>query len=115
MSNTVSLMIDMKPRDTIKLDAVLLDKKYPEETVLPKDGLYRYLYQPDEQHGNQKRRATDLVWSKNVYQLDRIVEEPRNRILHYFQDRPNRPFVREELMHTSEDTPAPPDWVSEWK
>ena len=38
----------MKPKDAIKLDNVPLDKKYPEETVLPEDGLYRYLYQPGE-------------------------------------------------------------------
>ena len=24
-------------------------------------------------------------------------------------------LVREELMHVSEDTPVPPDWVTEWK
>ena len=65
MNNTVSLMIGMKPKDVIKLDTVPLDKTYPEETVLPNDGVYRYLYQPGEQQGDQKRRATDLIWSKN--------------------------------------------------
>ena len=65
MNNTVSLMIGMKPKDVIKLDTVPLDKTYPEETVLPNDGLYRYLYQPGEQQGDQKRRAPDLIWSKN--------------------------------------------------
>ena len=44
MNNTVSSMIGMKPEDVIKLDTVPLDKKRPEETVLPEDGLYRYLY-----------------------------------------------------------------------
>ena len=48
MNNTKSSMIDMKPKDAIKLDTVPLDKTYPEETVLPEDGLYRYLYQPGE-------------------------------------------------------------------
>ena len=47
-NNTVLSMIGMKPRDAIKLDIVPLDKKYPEETVLPEDRLYRYLYQPGE-------------------------------------------------------------------
>ena len=55
MNNTKLSMIDMKLKDAIKLDTVPLDKKYPEETVLPEDGLYRYLYQPSEQHGDQKR------------------------------------------------------------
>ena len=111
-------MIDMKPKDAIKLDTVPLDKTYPEETVLPEDGLYRYLYQPGEQHGDQKRRATDHVWSKNMYRLVWIVQEPDNRVLYYLQDGPDRAFVCEELMHISEDTqvpPVPPDWVSEWK
>ena len=85
MNNTVSSMIGRKPKDKIKLDTVPLDKTYPEETVLPKDGLYRYLYQPGEQHGNQKRQATDLIWSKNTYRLDRIVQDPGNRVLCYLQ------------------------------
>ena len=115
MNNTVSSIIDMKPNDVIKLDTIPLDKKYPEETILPKDGLYRYLYQPGEQHGDQKRRATDLIWSKNIYRLDQIVQDPENRVLYYLQDRPDRTFVREELMYVSEDPQVPPDWVSEWK
>ena len=48
MNNTVSSMIGMKPKDAIKLDTVSLEKTYSEETVLPEDGLYRYLYQPGE-------------------------------------------------------------------
>ena len=67
MNNTKSSMIDMKTKDAIKLDTVPLDKTYPEETVLLEDGLYRYLYQPGKQHGDQKRWATDLIWSKNTY------------------------------------------------
>ena len=45
-------MTDMKLKDAIKLDIVKLDKSetYPEEEVLPEDGLYRYLYQPSEQY-----------------------------------------------------------------
>ena len=67
MNNTVSSMIGMKPKDAIKLDTVPLDKTYPKETVLPEDGLYRYLYQPGEQHGDQKRWAVDFIQSKNTY------------------------------------------------
>ena len=67
MNNTESWMIGMKPKDASKLDTVLLDKTYPKETILPEDGLYRYLYQHGEQHEDQKRQATDLIWSKNMY------------------------------------------------
>ena len=100
-------MIGMKPKYAIKLDTVPLDKTYPKEIVLPEDRLYRNLYQPGEQHGDQKRRATDLIWSKNTYGLDRIVQDPGNCILYYLQDGPDRAFVREELMHVSEDTKVP--------
>ena len=55
LNNIVSSMIGMKPKDAIKPDTAPLNKKYPEETVLNKDGLYRYLYQPGGQHGDQKR------------------------------------------------------------
>ena len=70
INNKKSLMIDMKPRDAIKLNTIQLDKTYPKETVLPEDGLSRYLYQPGKQHGDQKRRATDFIWSKNAYRVD---------------------------------------------
>ena len=52
MNNTISSMIGMKPKDAIKLDTVPLNKIYPKESVLPQDGLYRYLYQSGEQHEN---------------------------------------------------------------
>ena len=54
MNNTISSMTGMKPKDAIKLGTVPLDKTYPKETVRPEDGWYRYLYQPGEQHGDQK-------------------------------------------------------------
>ena len=53
LNNTVLPMISMKVKDAIKPDTVPLDKKYAEGTVLPEDGLN--LYQPGEQHGDQKR------------------------------------------------------------
>ena len=55
MNNTKSLTTGMKPKDAIKLDTISLNNTYPGETVLPEDGLYRYLYQPAEQHGDQKK------------------------------------------------------------
>ena len=83
MNNTKSSMIGMNSKDAIKLNTVKLDKTYPEENALPEDGLYRYLYQPGELHGDQKRRATDFIWSKNTYRLDQIVEESGIHVLHY--------------------------------
>ena len=115
LNNTMTRGIKMKPVDAIKLDYV---KQYfvykPDKFVLPEDGLYRYLYQPGEQHNDQKRRATDMIWSKSAYRLDRIIEEPKNRTLYYLQEGPKRAFVSEELMLIPEDSEAPPDWVKQW-
>ena len=89
MIKTNSLMTDMKPKDSVKLDIVKLDKSetYPEEKVLPEDVLYRYLYQSDEQHRDQKRRATDVIWNKNTYRLDQLLQQPGNRVSYYLQYR----------------------------
>ena len=113
----------MTPAEAVKLDSVELKiKPYEPEDVEPTDGLYRYLLQPGEEHGDQKRRATDINWSRKTFRLDRIVEDPGQRVLYYLTDAspsgsaraPERAFVREELMLISEDTEPPPDWVKEW-
>ena len=97
MNNTISLTIGMRPMDAIKLDIVPLDKIYSRETKIPDNGLYRYFYQPSEQHGEQKKQAKDLIWSKNAYPLDRIVQDSGNRVLYHLQDGPDKAFVRKGI------------------
>ena len=48
-------MIGMKPKDAIKLKEVPLvnQEAYPQEEVLPEDGLYRYLLQQGEEYDDQ--------------------------------------------------------------
>ena len=101
LNDTETEMIGMKP--------------YPPEEVLPEDGLYRYLLQPGEEHDDQRRRATDRIWSKASYRLREVVESPGNRVMYYLaDDGPERAFVSEELMLIPEDTELPPDYVQEW-
>ena len=109
-------MVGMKPTDNIELNEVPLvtRESYPEEEVLPEDGLYRYLLQPGEEHNDQRRRATDRIWSKGTYRLREIVENPGNRVMYYLLDGPEQAFVSEELMLIPEDTEFPPDYVQEW-
>ena len=116
LNDTETEMIGMKPKDAIKLDEVpLVDREsYPPEEVLPEDGLYRYLLQPGEEHNDQRRRATDRIWSKANYRLREIAENPGNRVIYYLLDGPERAFVSEELMLIPEDTELPPDYVQEW-
>ena len=109
-------MIGMKPKDAIKLKEVPLVSReiYPPEEVLPEDRLYRYLLQPGEEHYDQRRRATDRIWSKGTYRLREIVENPGNCVMYYLLNGPERAFVSEELMLIPEDTELPPDYVQEW-
>ena len=109
-------MTEMKPKDAIKLKEVPLVKQenYPPEEVLPEDGLYRYLLEPGEEHDDQRRRATDRIWSKGTYRLREMAENPGNRVMHNLADGPERAFVSEELMLILEDTELPPDYVQEW-
>ena len=116
LNDTETEMIGMKPKDAIKLDKVPLVKQeaYPPEEVLPEDGLYRYLLQPGEEHDDQRRRATDRIWSKASYRLREIVENPGNQVMYYLLNGPERAFVSEELMLIPEDTELPPDYVQAW-
>ena len=70
-------MTGMKPKDAIKLKEVPLvnQEAYPPEEVLPEHGLYRYLLQPNEEHYDQRHRATDRIWSKGTNRLREIVEK----------------------------------------
>ena len=109
-------MIGMKPKDAIVLDEVPVANRenYPEEDKLPKNGLYRYLLQPGEEHNDQQHRATDRVWSMGTYRLREVVENPGNRVIYCPKVGPERAFVSEELMLIPEDTELPPDYVQEW-
>ena len=106
-------MIGMKPKDAIKLKEVPLvaRESYPPEEVLPEDGLYQYLLQPGEEHDDQRRRATDRIWSKRTYRLREIIGNPGNCMMYYLTDGPEQAFVSEELMLIPEDTELPPDHV----
>ena len=116
LNNSKLVRIAMKPSQAVKLKNVTLNlEKYPKDARQEvTDGLYRYLLQPGEEHGDQKKRATDRTWSTKTFRLDRIVENPGQRVLYYLSDGPERAFVREELMLIPEDTEVPPEWVEKW-
>ena len=108
-------MLGKPPAKAIKHENVKLKiKPYSKEEVKPDDGLYRYLYKPGELEDDDKRRATDMIWSWNTYRLDKIVKNPGQRVLYYLAEGPKRAFVSEELMLIPEATELPPDWVNKW-
>ena len=116
LNDTETQMTGMKPKHAIELKEVPLVNRenYPPEDTLSEDGLYHYLLQPGEEHDDQRKRATDRIWSKKTYRLREIVEDSGNRVMYYLKDGPERAFVKEELMFIPEDTELPPDYVQKW-
>ena len=51
----------------------------------------------------------------NTFGLDRIIQESDNHVMYYFEGDPERLFVSEELLLTSENTPVPPEDVKSSK
>ena len=81
------------------------------ENKLPPGVRVRYLLAPGEDEGGERRRATDPVWSLEVFDISRSVVSPRKPVLCYLLDGQKRSFVREELQFVPEDTELPPDSV----
>ena len=61
LNDTKTPMTGLKPKEVIKLKKVHLVESYPLEDTLLEDGLYGHLLQPDEEHDNQCKRATDRI------------------------------------------------------
>ena len=93
----------MSLKDTIKLKEGPLVESYPPEGTMPEDGLYHYLLQPSKEHNDQRKRATDRIWSS-----------PGNRAMYYSADGLENAFIKEELMLIPKDTELPHDFVQKW-
>ena len=84
------------------------------ESLLPRGVKVRYLYQPGELEGGERRRATDPIWSLNTYEIRQVFKSNNNSpIVYYLHDSksspaPKRGFVREELLVVPDDTQLPP-------
>ena len=78
------------------------------EKRLPSGVQVRYLLSPGEDEGGERRRATDPIWSIEVYNITRVVISAEQPVLYYLLDGPKRSFVREELQVVPFDTELPP-------
>ena len=81
------------------------------EKTLPPGVRVKYLLAPGEDEGGECRRATDPVWSLEVFDLSRSVVSLGQPVLNYLLDGPKRSFVREELQFVPDDSELPPDFV----
>ena len=92
LNEEVTRLTDKKPSDAIK--AKTLTQKPSsvvpgrplglKEQKVPSGVGVRYLYQLGELEGS-RRRATDPVWSLEVYRLGRSVTKPDKPVLYYLQ------------------------------
>ena len=88
MNNTSTRITGKEPEIAIKLDNVDVDEKiYKREVGLNEERLppfinVRYLYAPGEEEGGGKR-ATDAIWSLEIYELEKSVISPGQPILYY--------------------------------
>ena len=116
LNGEVTGLTGKKSQDTIRAGRVALKPSLPADRPgLQKQKLssgvgVRYLYQPGELEGG-RRRATDPVWSLEVYQLGRSVTKPGEPVVYYLEDGPQRGFVHEELLVEPPDTQQPPDGI----
>ena len=111
---------DLAPARAIELTRVKqlpASKETTEVAEIPPNAVVRYLYQPGEQEGGTSRRATDPVWSVDVYQIKQRTSQFKKvngkkvttgPTLYYLLDGPKRSFVRQELQIVPEDTELPP-------
>ena len=83
-----------------------------DEERLPPGVKVRLLFNPGEDEGGEKRRATDPIWSLETYDLSRSVVSADQPVLYYLSEgTPKRSFVREKLQVVPSDTQLPPDSV----
>ena len=90
------------------------------ENLLPHDGLYRYLLPPGREFiKNQSKRAVDQIWrftdqfNDTTCRMRKVINEVGSRVVNFWQDGPERAFVKEELMLILEVIENPPDYILE--
>jgi len=77
--------------------------KNPENPLCPNVSV-RYLYQPGEQEGGGRKRATDPIWSVDIHKMDHHIVLQGIRVYYLRAPAPQRGFVKEELLIVPEDT-----------
>ena len=68
------------------------------------DSAVRYLYQPGEQEGGGRRRATDPIWSVSIHKISHHIVLQGIRVYYLIPPAPQRGFVTEELLIVPADT-----------
>ena len=114
LNSEVIRITGKEPDEAVGLKEVeirLVNYKRPvglKEKRLPPGVQVRYLFSPGEDEGGERRRATNPIWSIEIYNITRVVISAEQPVLYYLLDGPKRSFVREELQVVPSDTELPP-------
>jgi Integrase core domain len=116
LNNTYTRMIKMTPNEAIKLDEVKLPihVKREKKIDLADDQKVRYLLEPGEIENDTRRRATDPIWSLDMYDIaesTKIGEEPYMYKLDVQDPAAAKYFVKEELLIVPAQSELPPDSI----
>ena len=118
MNSEPTRLTGKEPSSAIGLEKVSIKKENYKRPVglneirLPPFARVRYLYAKGEDEGGEKRRATDPIWSQDIYDLSRSVVSSGQPVLYYLSEgAPKIGFVREELQVVPDDTELPPKHV----
>ena len=110
MNNEVTRLTGKEPQEVLKLKDISINApKYNrpvgfDEVRLSPFAKLRYLFAPGEYEGGDRRRATDPVWSLEIFELSHSKVSPDQPVMYYLSGGPKRSFVREELQVVPEDT-----------
>ncbi|CAG8722165.1 3199_t:CDS:2, partial [Rhizophagus irregularis] len=131
INNSNTDQLGISPVDAIEKEEVFAKPSYPrdgpigfDEEKLSDDVLVRYLLYPSDLEGG-RHRAGDLNWSPHIYHICQSMVQKNQPVLYWLEEvpfelidnddyilkRPERSFVREELMVIPFDTELPPQWV----
>ncbi|CAB5375458.1 unnamed protein product [Rhizophagus irregularis] len=127
INNSNTDQLGISPVDAIEKEEVLANPSYPQdgpigfdEEKLSGDDLVRYLLYPSDLEGG-RRRAGDLNWSPHIYHIHQSIIQKNQPVLYWLEEvpfglidnddyilkRPERSFIREELMVIPFDTELP--------
>jgi hypothetical protein len=104
LNSTVTRMTDMKPVDAIELDNVEQPNYEETPAMIDLDSIVRYLYKPGEAESDTKYRATDPIWSTDIYMIDEANQVEGQPFIYTLQGIEDRTFTREELLIIPPDT-----------
>src|SRR2546423_2286871 len=131
INNSITRQLGISPVEALEKNMVIAKPSYPrdgpigfDEEKLSGDMIVRYLLYPSDLEGG-RRRAGDLNWSPHIYHIRQSMVQKNQLVLYWLEEvpfglvddddyvvkRPERSFVKEELMIIPFDTELPPQWV----